>query len=1323
MAPFFSTKRNAARRNASSLASPEPVSSPHGYLLSSPQDAGNEYFTSPRLADNASYTSSSPVSPFPPQLPPIPRVASKLDKGGKSSLLSPQHHAPRRQGPAAGDAHDHASRSPSQVMQHQQPPGHDARPPSSPLPAAAGGQPSRMQSLGQSIAQVVDKTMHLERPLTQPSTQHLAPSTLSSNYSNYSKSQTSLMSGLSEKLSHTPKPPTPTAQPPKSGKSRLRNPMSLLLRRRSGQPLEALHDESLVTQRSPSIVPPIPDNYDPSIRGRIVHDFSAPRPNRNFSYSNAYGDEPQRAEPSPAKIEREHTPVFTEHFDDDTSYEQSQAAIRAEQLANKDFLKRNSYIPEPPARSPPPPPPQEMARPKVQSPPVSSQEEQLTGQKHAQSRSSYVAEPPARSPPPPPTPPPPVAEGSSILPPLQTAPPLAETNQDYTSFVLSPVQEAPSPTDVSAEVTPRKRKSTKTPPSSRSRATSVTDLSFVPAGLPKHLTSRASRFSFQIGGGESAAQEKMMEDRHIQKAAEKASKSEARMSANSMGDDYDEYGMDDDFDMDAGYEEEIPMLGEDDDFGGGLGDQMLSPGMGAFDFSALSIQPNMNPLSPLGMTGGTHTPVDANGHRIGFAMSLDTFQSKEPSAGAPYLENNAKGVSLSQDPQDNARNMDDPSLAGVPTGGFLGLGLTNLPQSVTDDFTPDDPQQHATVEPTKSVSFAQAGLDDDMYFDDGMIEEQGDVDAGEFDEGVFDDPEGPLFDRKVRPAPTDELRTALSLHPLDGLSSETGYEADEDTLTKSLEASEPSLAHKTSRAQSNPDRNLNAYHSALAEAANRAEAEGRFARKPSVDTTGLGRSNSDADNSSSISNLRPSLVPDDDRFSQETTGFPPADDNYGMSSSFDDCDYSEYDSVMDDDMMIAEANSEALANDDDGFYGQEFGFYAGPQGEAVNSYGGYFGSSGLGRTTSGRNAMREPNLTPITERSEYSTRNSFISVRHLGDANSLTSPGFTGQSLTSPALAQLARISPYGWRDEEDMSMDALMRLRKGAFGSTASLPAGSPGASPRNSSPMGMQFAPRTASPAGNRMREQNEDSFESDGSAAILDSLEESEEDDQALMDAVNEDFGDDVLDQDDEYEERPDSPTLTTSDYNSLSSPTNQLANQSYAPPVPLMPLHSPPAIPPAGIPLPMSPNYALSSPSTIPLSSPNALPLPSPFTMPPSTSPAPHYFQHPPPLTLHTSFQPPSITSPTLSSATATNSSAPRRQSLGLISPVSTTSPVTPSGTAWRAGHSRKGSAADSVAYVREHDEAGEGRWVLERRRTAESGELELIGREIVEGGRI
>lgn len=52
-----------------------------------------------------------------------------------------------------------------------------------------------------------------------------------------------------------------------------------------------------------------------------------------------------------------------------------------------------------------------------------------------------------------------------------------------------------------------------------------------------------------------------------------------------------------------------------------------------------------------------------------------------------------------------------------------------------------------------------------------------------------------------------------------------------------------------------------------------------------------------------------------------------------------------------------------------------------------------------------------------------------------------------------------------------------------------------------------------------------------------------------------------------------------------------------------------------------------------------------------------------------------------------------------------------------------GHKRMSSGADSVTYVQEKDAAGARRWVLERRRTSEQGFLELIGREIVEGGRI
>jgi hypothetical protein len=50
-----------------------------------------------------------------------------------------------------------------------------------------------------------------------------------------------------------------------------------------------------------------------------------------------------------------------------------------------------------------------------------------------------------------------------------------------------------------------------------------------------------------------------------------------------------------------------------------------------------------------------------------------------------------------------------------------------------------------------------------------------------------------------------------------------------------------------------------------------------------------------------------------------------------------------------------------------------------------------------------------------------------------------------------------------------------------------------------------------------------------------------------------------------------------------------------------------------------------------------------------------------------------------------------------------------------------GHRHKGSA-DSISYTQEED-SGEKRWVMERRRTGECGEVEILEREVVEGGRI
>ena len=1089
--------------------------------------------------------------------------------------------------------------------------------------------PTSLRPQGLGILHKSDTTQASETPFH--SSTYLTPSLTSPGYASHSKSQTSLMSGLTEKLSGSSKAASTATAAPAKGKSRLRNPMSLLMRRRSGQTLDPLHDESLVTQRSPSFIPPIRDNYDPSIRGNIVHDFNAPRLNRNSSYNNAYGSSPvplgtagDVGRVSPLKIEKEHTPVFHEHFDDDTSYEQSQAAVRAEQLANNDFVARNSMLllsepsPPEPAPRPAPPPSQKEALPE----------------------------------------PPPASTSSPPPPPYQAI--------DLNSSVLSPVEEVPSPTYAPTDDTPKAKKSTRSPPPPRSRATSVTDPSWQPTGLPARLGSRASRFSFQINGGSDSTQERVMEERHRKKAAEKASK-QARLSTNTIEDEYDEYGMDDDFDMDGGFEEEIPMLGEEDDFGG-LGNQSIN----TLDLSTLSINPGlMNQMNLLGMNSQfLQTQYNANGNPGGFAMSGGMQQMQS---------NTTSGYLNPEEDDDDDKGRDSNASKLKQDFQFPSNEAVTNPASC-DTTSSNDP------------SPGDLDLDDDMYFDDGLIGEQDLGDAAPFNEETFDDPSGPLYERKTKSAPAEE---APSSQPLQALPSETGYEADDDTLSRHQEKSQPSLTHKTSvaHAPAGPTtfnfNDMSSYHTALVEAANRAEAEGRFARKVSVD---VGNSSSELDDASSVSHSRPSLVPDEGRFSLDTVGFPPDDDVYGTDMSFqDDYDYSDYDSALENDPMIAAANAEALAYDDEGFYGREFGFYA-AAGDAQSEWGGVF-ASGLNRAVSGRNAVREPNLTPITERSEYSTRNSFISLNQFRDGS---------LPISSPGLAQLARMNPYDWPgEEEDMSIDALMKLRKGAFGGSASSLPSSNANSPRNSSPFGMQFAQRAGSAAGSRMQEQYGSEIESDDSANVVDNLDDNKEDDDGLMEAVNGTY-EDGDDSNSDGDERPESPTLTASDYNSLASPTGQMQGlPPLSPPIrpQILQMQSLYMQPPSHL------ASAMKSPANIALPmSPFGMPLPSPFTM----------NQHP-------ASPPPIDTS--LSSPAVTSLSGPRRQSVGFASPISASSPMTPGGSGWRGGHSRKGSAADSVTYVREHDEAGEGRWVLERRRTAESGELELIGREIVEGGRI
>ena len=67
-------------------------------------------------------------------------------------------------------------------------------------------------------------------------------------------------------------------------------------------------------------------------------------------------------------------------------------------------------------------------------------------------------------------------------------------------------------------------------------------------------------------------------------------------------------------------------------------------------------------------------------------------------------------------------------------------------------------------------------------------------------------------------------------------------------------------------------------------------------------------------------------------------------------------------------------------------------------------------------------------------------------------------------------------------------------------------------------------------------------------------------------------------------------------------------------------------------------------------------------------------------------------------------------------------VGDTETRTPAKTGVAVSHSRTSSSA-SVSYVMEVDEDGSSKWILERRRTGGSGEVELYEREVLTEGRI
>ncbi|KAF6800985.1 hypothetical protein CSOJ01_12081 [Colletotrichum sojae] len=1020
------------------------------------------------------------------------------------------------------------------------------------------------------------------------------------------------------------------AEPTKSRKSLpfLKNPMSTLLMRRK------------TSQNAPDLSPlPLGGNrlgepsYDPRIRGTKVHDFSAPRSRRSVA-SNII---PAAAAPAPAPVPAPAPKV--------------QPTIPEEKLDLSQTSSRDSAAP-------------------------------AQGFQHGRNASS--ASESGRS-----------GSASIISQPKPESGTGSTRTRSSLNLDLKPLPDVPSkdesvPSSRSASVVSKKLSVSaasilsKTAPSTRttrSRAVSVSGQDVL-SSVPRHMKSTSSRFSFDMVGA--AKQEKLLEERHRQRQLERK-ESDPKPNRDSRFDDFD-----DDFDYDAmmeddGMEEPIPMsndfdddyqyeedfdaggtdpLGLEEDFDAGGTDPLgldavpeveieadedgeMDPDNDQENFAGFVFQ-RSNPVSALASpysAGMALTPRDADGRIIGFAVSKDT-----PDLDAAPSPDMYPGQTIEPKSSD-------------PVAGLAMEGLTiDDQQPKTIDTNLYSEQMPLGMRPPPGA----AAKKDDLYFDNGLLDEldfAGEGDGSAFDESIFDLDDTDQYGRplpgvfaKFQAARAATQGTAVqettapetgaqenSKRVSDSTSRLSGQSnVSQSTAHTSLSVDMPAPSAADSKRQSdaleqtqapsamtssftNPEQDkMEAYQAALAAAACEAAASGKFRRDSSPPPSEIMSPGAESSHS---------LPPNDDYALDDYNDY---DDN-GLRDDLDDYD-------MDYDDFIAEANASALANDQDGWYGQEFGFYSAPieggrhsrdnsngSDEKPFEYanGGFFGPSGVSRSKSGRMISREPNLTPITERSEYSNRNSIMSL-------AVPPIGSGPSSLQSPGLAQLAMMAD----GDENMSLSALMKLRSRAWGGSQASLVSSREGSPRSERGDGAS-SPWGPAPSNNMMGFQNGHARKNSAFSV-------------RSRDVDSSDAG-----------STSGSPTLT------MSMPTIA------SPPPPLPPMNA------------ASPSGVVSSP----------------------------HFTH------SSSFEPVMETDE-IDELSISNTIS--HSGLWMKSPDSAVHPdIVPrtDPTPQRRpgmGHKHKGSA-DSISYIKEEDE-GETRWVLERRFTADSGEVE-VQREVVGKGRI
>lgn len=617
----------------------------------------------------------------------------------------------------------------------------------------------------------------------------------------------------------------------------------------------------------------------------------------------------------------------------------------------------------------------------------------------------------------------------------------------------------------------------------------------------------------------------------------------------------------------------------------------------------------------------------------------------------------------------------------------------------------------------RSGTAASEPATDDLYFDDGMIEDEvalapSDRNGG-FDESVFDSmAHDSRYDvGRNRKLPADLQDPRFLPEPDESSSDDDAISSKIPELTVTNEPLTTNDVPSTAAAN-----RLNAYHSALASAANKAAETGKFSRKASI-------GESPSEDGSGPAQRAESLA-------EDTVGQRNVYDYLEEGTfSFDD-----YDTDLEEDPMIAAANAEVLATEDAEFYGQEFGFYGGASGSGEMFNGGFFGTN----NSNTGNAVREPNLTPITERSEYSTRNSFVSI--AGHGSSVALAGIPGSATwsdgaTGPGLKDLMG------QDEDNMTLGQLMKLRREAFGGAGnrgSFTAVSTGSSPTHSSGSPMHLMPGSA--------KHSPQTSQSSAGAIDPDMTPRRPDTTRTHGSSGEEWAGEDAVD---EYGySSSSSPTLRQAQFGHRATPSmSELREPSQSATRRNTPLSAPASS--------SKPQNAPRTPSTVTRKPVSAAPMVDvPILLAPrpqsKRTSVPGVLSGPSPVSpltspeLGTSETPSSFPSPPspMSPVPASNATMVPYQASSAASSESRQNGATSVPAKAAAGtqhHRRNGGgsvdrARDSVAYVLEGADPynsqqvngngnGNGTWYLERRRTMDTGEVVVVGREPVEGGRI